>query len=128
MGTLTPQQLQQVKTIDIVAWYNESRALLDSVYDFPGFTLSKSYINKNKILTEHRLLYAGIRLAAMLDTLLPQEKPKTAVSSLPNSISADSAVNYVDKNITVCTKVFSIKSLDNVSFIDVGAAVPKSPQ
>ncbi len=129
MASLHPDTLQKVKAVDFVSWYNDSRSLLDGIYDSREFTLSQSYIKKNKVLTEHRLLYAGIRLAAMLDTLFPPEPPKQTAppKPLPNSISADSAINYVGKKVTVCTKVFSIKSLDNVTFIDVGAAFPKSP-
>ncbi len=125
----SPDTLRQIKSVDFVSWYNESRSLLGSVYDFPGFTLSQAYIDKNKVLVEHRLLYAGIRLAAMFDALFPPEIVKSVVvaTPLPNSISADSAINFVGKKVTVCTKVFSIKSLDKVSFIDVGAAFPKTP-
>jgi DNA/RNA endonuclease YhcR with UshA esterase domain len=49
-----------------------------------------------------------------------------AVQSEAN-ITADAAVNYIGKQVTVCTKVYSVKTLAKVSFIDVGARFPNSP-
>lgn len=129
LGGLSAETLQKIKTIDFISWYNESRSMLKGIYNFSEVYLDQQYIDKNKKVIEQRLLFAGIRLAAMLDTLFPPEKPKRLAipTPLPNSITADSAVNYTGKKVTVCTKVFSIKSLDNVSFIDVGGAFPNSP-
>jgi hypothetical protein len=124
---LSPDQLRQIKTIDFIFWYNESRSFLDDVYDFTQPNINQSYINKNKIVIEKRLLYAGIRLAAVLDKLFGTD---ASLIVLPvqngNTITAEDAINYIGKNVKVCTKVYSVKSLEKVSFIDVGARYPNS--
>jgi DNA/RNA endonuclease YhcR with UshA esterase domain len=43
------------------------------------------------------------------------------------SIPADSAKNYIGKVVTVCSKVFGTKALEKITFINLGAAHPKSP-
>ena len=42
-------------------------------------------------------------------------------------IPADSATRYIGQNVTVCATVYGVKSLDKLSFINLGAAYPKSP-
>jgi aspartyl/asparaginyl-tRNA synthetase len=42
-------------------------------------------------------------------------------------IPADSAAKYIGQNVTICAGVFGVKSLDKLSFINLGAAYPKSP-
>lgn len=42
-------------------------------------------------------------------------------------IPVDSVVQYVGQNVTVCATVYGVKSLDKLSFINLGAAYPKSP-
>ena len=101
---------------------------MDGVYDFPQPNISQSYIDKNKIIIEKRLLYAGIRLAAVLDKFFgTDDSTVIQPAQIGNSISADSAINYIGKYVTVCTRVYSVKSLKNVSFINVGAPYPNSP-
>lgn len=124
---LSPDQLHQIKIIDFITWYNESRTFLTDVYDFSG-TIDQSYINRNKVIIQQRLLYAGIRLAAVLEKLFGTDiSPGALLVQSGANISADEAVNYIGKQVTVCTKVYSIKTLAKVSFIDVGVAYPSSP-
>ncbi len=42
-------------------------------------------------------------------------------------IPVDSVARYIGQNVTVCAGVFGVKSLDKLSFINLGAAYPKSP-
>ncbi len=44
-----------------------------------------------------------------------------------NKVSADSASKHVGETVTICSKVFGTKSLETVTFINVGAAYPNSP-
>jgi hypothetical protein len=43
------------------------------------------------------------------------------------SISIDSVKNYLGEKVSVCSKVYGIKSTDKVTFINLGAAYPNSP-
>lgn len=42
-------------------------------------------------------------------------------------VPADSVARYIGQNVTVCAAVYGVKSLDKLSFINLGAAYPKSP-
>ncbi len=127
LSSLSASQLQAIKSINFVSWYNESRSLLEGVYDYPEFIISDAYIVKNKVVIQKQLLYAGIRLAAILDDLFATTEPASEPPPLPGSVTASAAQNFIDKQVTVCAKVYSVKTLDNVSFIDVGAPYPKTP-
>ena len=41
-------------------------------------------------------------------------------------ISIDSVASYMGQNVTVCSKVYGVKSLEKVSFINLGARYPNS--
>ena len=42
-------------------------------------------------------------------------------------VPADSAASHIGEIVTICTKVFGVKSFDKVTLINVGAPYPKSP-
>ncbi|MEI8059816.1 MAG: hypothetical protein WCG67_06620 [Ferruginibacter sp.] len=44
-----------------------------------------------------------------------------------NKVEVDSAAKHMGEKVTICTKVFGVKSLDKLTFINVGAAYPQSP-
>ncbi len=67
--SITPQELVKIKTINELAWYKESRQLLDTAYNFTDGFLPKNYVMNNKSIVERQLLLGGIRLAAILEEL-----------------------------------------------------------
>ena len=44
-----------------------------------------------------------------------------------SKISIDSVNNHIGEKVIVCSEVFGVKSTDKVTFINLGAAYPKSP-
>lgn len=68
-GQFSKEQLNSIQKIDVLNWMNDSRSLLQSVYNFNGFKISKNYINNNKIVIEKQLLKGGLRLAAVLNDI-----------------------------------------------------------
>lgn len=42
-------------------------------------------------------------------------------------VPVDSVSKYIGQQVTVCTKVYGVKSLEKLTFINAGAAYPKSP-
>jgi hypothetical protein len=64
---LSAADIKARKHIDVIGWMNESRALLPNVYAFTGENIGKSYVKKNTPVIKRQLLYAGIRLAAVLE-------------------------------------------------------------
>lgn len=65
--TLSPEEISSIQKTDVMAWMNESRSYLENVYDFSGHVLGEEYAKKNAPIVTKRLLYAGLRLAAILE-------------------------------------------------------------
>ena len=51
----------------------------------------------------------------------------TAALSGQPKIPVDSATKYIGKTVTICSAVYGVKSLEKVTFINVGRAYPHSP-
>jgi len=50
-----------------------------------------------------------------------------SVSFCQNKIPVDSVSKHIGETVTVCSKVYGEKSLEKVTFINVGATYPNSP-
>ncbi len=55
--------------IDVMAWMNDSRALLPSVYNIQDNKISKEYITSNTEIIENQLAKGGIILALVLNDI-----------------------------------------------------------
>jgi len=66
---ITAAQLKKIQKIDVVEWMNEGRALLPKVYDFKSDIINQEYIDKNVEIIKERLLYSGIRISAVLNSI-----------------------------------------------------------
>ena len=120
-----------IKNINFVQWMNGSRELLAGVYDFEGFVLSDAYLNKNKVLVEKQLLLAGLRLAAVLNNLFYSAAPELnfekQTATYKNGINVNEAINNIGKKVTVCAKVYNVRSTDAITQINIGAKYPNTP-
>ncbi len=65
--TLDAKEIKQIQNINVLAWMNQSRSLLDTVYSFEDNFLAPEYINNNVAVIERQLLYGGLRLASILN-------------------------------------------------------------
>lgn len=59
-------EMNNLKTIDVLAWSKESRNLLDSVYNTGGAKIKEDYVLAGSKIIESQIQKAGIRLAAIL--------------------------------------------------------------
>lgn len=64
--TLDPNIVRQVQKVSVLNWMNDSRSLLDTVYNFQDKFLTPDYVDRNVKMIEKQLLYGGLRLAAVL--------------------------------------------------------------
>lgn len=64
--TFTPQEVDTLKKIQVLRWMYQSRAYLDTVYDFKNGYLDQAYIERSKNIIQKQLVIAGLRLAAIL--------------------------------------------------------------
>lgn len=112
-------------------WMKETRSFLGKVYPKQGFMVDDKYLDESKIIIQRQLLIAGLRLADMLNKLFISESPalnmKEVAARYENGIDAKDAVQYIGKKVTACSRVYGIKSLDNVTFINAGEKYPNSP-
>ena len=76
---------------------------------------------------ERQLLYAGIKLDAVLEALFKVPDTRVITQSKVEKISAADAEKYIGKKEIVCTRVYGVKELPNINFINVGANFPNNP-
>ena len=62
------KELKDLQKMDIVAWGNDSRSLLEAVYDYKKAKVSDEYVAQSGLLIEKQIQKAGIRLAGVLET------------------------------------------------------------
>jgi len=77
---LTPEQTEDLKKINLLRWYAQSRSYLDFVYSYDKNGVDKAYIDSAKVIIEKQIFTAGIRLASMVNEIFATGR-KTA--SLP---------------------------------------------
>lgn len=66
-SNFTKRDIATYQRIDVMAWMEESRALLSYVYDFKGNKLSDEYVDKVAPIIKMQLVKAGLRLASILN-------------------------------------------------------------
>ncbi len=135
--------------LDMVGWMNESRAYLPQVYGFTGNNLDDAYAIAAKPIIQQQLLNAGLRLAALMESIFTNNMQQTISSpaagnakgsqapaqvstALPKgAISPGDAAHHIGEQVTVCGHVYGGKFQDKGSngptFINMGAAYPNSP-
>ncbi len=137
---LSPARLKQIQQINIVAWANESRSYLGKVYSVQGHKIGLNYIRMATPIIERQLLFAGVRLAGVLEKYFRNVAAPAVPASRPHSLQADTTVptvpiseaqNYEGKEVKICTRVYGTKFLSSSgrkpTFLDLGAPYPDSP-
>jgi hypothetical protein len=130
---LSPEQIAAIQQIDIVSWANQSRGHLDRVYSVRGHKIDEAYIATAYPIIESQLLYAGLRLAAILQKYFSGMPAVRGPVAIPSSatITPFDASGHVGKTLTVCGKVFGGKYLENANgaptLINMGADYPDNP-
>jgi hypothetical protein len=117
--------------VDFLKWMQESRSLLDGVYDFPEFRLSDAYLQKNKTVVQKQLLLAGLRLAEVLNRLFASAAPtvdfKAVTAKYKNGLDVNEAINNIGKKVTICATVFSVRATSSITQINLGGKYPNAP-
>ncbi|MBI3719326.1 MAG: S1/P1 nuclease [Sphingobacteriales bacterium] len=130
-NTYGGKKIDSIDGIHPGKWMKETRSFLGKVYPKQGFIVDDKYLNESKIIIQKQLLIAGLRLADMLNKLFVSESPtlnmKDVAARYENGVDAKDAVQYIGKKVTACSRVYGIKSLDNVTFINAGDKYPNSP-
>jgi len=70
----TLEELNSVKKINIVAWSEESRMLLDRAYGYGNPKVQDKYVTESAEIIEVQIQKAGIRLASVLQTFFKKDR------------------------------------------------------
>ena len=102
----------------------ENRKLLTDIYP-SNHKFDDNYLQKNKTVVERQLLYAGIKLSAVLESLFSHVDNRVIATPAPlTKISAEDAGKYIGKKVMVCSEVYGVKELSNINFVNLGAQFP----
>jgi S1/P1 Nuclease len=124
--SLSTAQKASIRNTDFVGWMNENRKLLDDIYP-ANHKIDNGYLEKNKSVVEKQLLYAGIKLAGVLETFFSEPYTRVIQLSKVETISASDAEKYIGRKVVVCSIVYGVKELPNINFINLGARFPDNP-
>lgn len=128
-ATISANEFQKLKNINVIQWMNESRLLLDTLYNFNGHKMDEKYLSNMKPVVEKLLVHGGIRLAAVLEkyfknpTILAIPLSKDTIK-----ITDAEAKDHIGEMALVCGKVFTTKFFDGKgkkpTFLNLGASYP----
>lgn len=129
VNQLTEDEKKRICNINLVDWMNESRSLLDDVYNFNGHVLNEEYMSRMKPVVEKLLAKAGLRLAAILKYYFKDAVNLSVIESKDTlNLTAADAINHIGENAVVCGKVFTTKFIDKPgrkpTFLNLGASYP----
>jgi hypothetical protein len=62
----SPDEIANIKQLKVLQWMDQSRSLLDTVYNFKDDLLDQNYVDSSSIIIEKQILKAGLRLASVL--------------------------------------------------------------
>ncbi|MEP7108681.1 MAG: S1/P1 nuclease [Ferruginibacter sp.] len=127
--TLSLAQKVKIQNTDFVGWLNENRKLLDAMYP-TTHKIDNAYLNKNKNIVITQLLYSGMKLASILESLflVPDTRIVVAVPEpKAEKITVEDATKYIGRKVVICSMVYGVKELASVNFINVGAKYPDNP-
>jgi len=69
-NTISPYEITLILKGNYIDWMNESRALLQQVYNFGNGEITPEYLQKNRKIIIAQIVNSSIRLADILQTLL----------------------------------------------------------
>jgi len=123
---LSPAEKNKFRNADFLGWMYENRQLLDGIYP-TSHRIDNDYLNKNKGVVERQLLYSGIKLVAVLESLFTTADNRVISQTKVEKIAVEDAEKYIGKNVVICSMVYGVKELSNINFINVGANYPDNP-
>ncbi len=151
-----PLLVKEWQTDPLIKWLWESYEISSRLYAevdrMKSRSIDDSYYQSHVAIVQERITKAGIRLAGVLNELFknglaqsansPAKGAKSATASpvaaattsgdglpqpAPKVIDVRDAAKHMDEYVTVCTKVFGYKPLDNMTLVNLGAAYPDQP-
>jgi hypothetical protein len=147
----TPAQVKQWQSDPLIQWiwesYQASSKLYAEVDAMKSRAIDHSYYQAHIGIVQDRIEKAGVRLAGVLNQIFrnglaasaasapavnsgsaPASGPVTSTSaSAPKTIDVKDAAQHYNETVNICSKVYGIKALDNLTLVNLGAAYPNQP-
>lgn len=139
---LTNAEIAEAQIPNLTDWLNDSRSKLPSVYNFQNDRITPEYATQNIPVIEHQLLFGGIRLSGMLNSIFLDRthtefvKPQNKTAEKPvlpepktntGTVAADSAKFHIGEQTTVCGKVMGVYTgKSGVVKLNFGADYPNN--
>lgn len=128
----TAAEIKTWQSDGIIQWLWESYEISNALYTgvTPGQKIDKAYYDRYIPVIRRRINMAGIRLAGELNRIFDGQKPVRVIEEdvvSANDISLSDIGSYVDQNVTVSGKVYSIKDVKSMVLVNVGGAYPNQP-
>jgi hypothetical protein len=144
----TPAQVKQWQSEPLIQWiwesYQASSKLYAEVDAMKSRAIDDSYYEAHIGIVQDRIEKAGIRLAGVLNQIFQNglaasaaaaavantpasERATSTPASAPRTIGVKDAAQHYNENVIVCSTVFGIKALDNLTLVNLGAAYPNQP-
>jgi len=77
--SFSDKEKKRIETVDFVKWMNDSRILLNNVYNLTGTTIDQKYVSDNVVIIQKQLAVAGMRLASALNHAFGKESKSKPV-------------------------------------------------
>jgi S1/P1 Nuclease len=139
----TAAQIKQWQNEPLMEWiwesYQASSRLYAEVDAMKSRSIDDSYYDAHIAIVQDRIEKAGIRLAGVLNEIFKNglaasaagepvsNAGSTTSASTPKTIAVQDAAQHYNEYVNVCAKVYGIKTLDNLTLVNLGAAYPNQP-
>lgn len=129
----TSKQIKEWQSDDVLKWIFESYLISSQLYaEVEGnVNIEEQYYKHHIFMIQQRLQKGGIRLAGLLNNSLksinnvPQIVPSaTSLNNLSSSILISDIKNHIGEVVTVSTKMYGFKALENMTLLNMGADYP----
>ncbi len=102
--SLSKDQIKDIRKINVLGWYKQSRSYLDTAYNFKDGLLDKPYLDNMAPIIRLQLLRGGLRLASVLTNVFnPKHKDANDAAANYGFNEYFNYYNYVALNTNIQT-------------------------
>jgi hypothetical protein len=132
---LPANQMIALQKEERMQWLWESYQISSKLYGEieQNNKIGQEYYQAHMPIVKDRLQKAGIRLAGLLNevlpkvTVAPEGKTESVTASGPQTITAKDAAQNVGKSVSITSKVFGTKTFSEMILVNFGGEYPNQP-
>ena len=127
----TPKEINQWQSDDVLKWIFESYQISSQLYleIEKNYNIDDQYYSSHLSIIQQRLKKGGIRLAGILNSSLKSFNITQTLAIPANTtsnaiISINEISKHIGEKVTICTKMYGYKVLENMTLVNMGADYP----